>query len=97
MNDIEFVFEIEDEAGSLIVPMYFSAHEWFDYDSGDIPEVHYTDIGFDQRQKDIIHDLIRMKGTEHDGGLLSAMQNAYNLGVTEERAKYEQLNQTLNP
>ena len=76
MNDIEFVFEIEDEAGSFEVPMYFSAHEWFDYDSGDIPAVYYTDLGFDQRQKDIIHDLIRMKGTEHDGGLLGQMQDA---------------------
>ena len=76
MNDIEFVFEIETEAGGFEVPMHFSAHEWFDDDSGDIPAVHYTDTGFDERQKDIIHDLIRMKGTEHDGGLLSAMQNA---------------------
>ena len=76
MNDIEFVFEIEDEAGSFEVPMYFYANDWFDDDSGDIPAVHYTDIGFDQRQKAIIHDLIMMKGTEHDGGLLSAMQKA---------------------
>jgi len=76
MNDIEFVFEIEDEAGSFEVPMYFSAHEWFDDDSGDIPEIHYTDIGFDERQKTIIHDLIGQVGTEHDGGLLSAMQKA---------------------
>ena len=76
MNDIEFVFEIEDEAGSFEVPMSFSASDWFDDDSGDIPEVHYTDTGFDQRQKDIIHDLIGQVGTEHDGGLLSAMQNA---------------------
>ena len=76
MNDIEFVFEIEDEAGSFEVPMSFSASEWFDDDSGDIPIPTYTDIGFDQRQKDIIHDFIRMKGTEHDGGLLSEMQKA---------------------
>jgi len=76
MNDIEFVFEIEDEAGSFEVPMYFSAHEWFDDDSGDIPAVHYTDTGFDQHQKTIIHDLIGQVGTEHDGGLLSAMQKA---------------------
>ena len=76
MNDIEFVFEIEDEAGSFEVPMYFSAHEWFDDDSGDIPAVHYTDTGFDQHQKTIIHDLIGQVGTEHDGGLLSEMQKA---------------------
>jgi len=76
MNDIEFVFEIEDEAGSFEVPMYFSAHEWFDHDSGDIPAVHYTDTGFDERQKTIIHDLIGQVGTEHDGGLLSEMQKA---------------------
>ena len=76
MNDIEFVFEIEDEAGSFEVPMYFSAHEWFDDDSGDIPAIHYTDTGFDQHQKTIIHDLIGQVGTEHDGGLLSAMQKA---------------------
>ena len=76
MNDIEFIFEIEDKAGSFEVPMYFSAQDWFDDDSGDIPTLHYTDIGFDQRQKTIIHDLIRMKGTEHDGGLLSEMQKA---------------------
>ena len=76
MNDIEFVFEIETEAGSFEVPMHFSAHAWFDDDSGDIPEVHYTDTGFDQRQKDIIHDLIGQVGTEHDGGLLSEMQKA---------------------
>ena len=63
MNDIEFIFEIETEAGSFEVPMYFSAHEWFDDDSGDIPEVHYTDLGFDQRQKTIIHDLIGQVGT----------------------------------
>ena len=69
-------FEIEDEAGSFEVPMHFSASEWFDDDSGDIPIPTYTDIGFDQRQKDIIHDLIRMKGTEHDGGLLNEMQKA---------------------
>ena len=76
MNDIEFVFEIETEAGSFEVPMYFSASEWFDDDSGDIPAVHYTDIGFDERQKTIIHDLRNHVGTEHDGGLLSAMQEA---------------------
>jgi hypothetical protein len=76
MNDIEFIFEIEDEAGSFEVPMYFSAHDWFDDDSGDIPEVYYTDTGFDQHQKTIIHDLIGQVGTEHDGGLLSAMQKA---------------------
>ena len=76
MNDIEFVFEIETEAGSFEVPMSFSASEWFDDDSGDIPAVHYTDIGFDQRQKTIIHDLIGQVGTEHDGGLLSEMQKA---------------------
>jgi hypothetical protein len=76
MNDIEFVFEIEYEAGSFEVPMSFSAHDWFDDDSGDIPIPNYTDIGFNKRQKEIIHDLIRMKGTEHDGGLLSAMQDA---------------------
>jgi len=76
MNDIEFIFEIETEAGSFEVPMYFSASEWFDDDSGDIPAVYYTDTGFDERQKDIIHDLIRMKGTEHDGGLLGQMQKA---------------------
>jgi len=76
MNDIEFVFEIETEAGSFEVPMYFSAHEWFDYDSGDIPIPSYTDLGFSKRQKEIIHDFIRMKGTEHDGGLLSEMQKA---------------------
>ena len=76
MNDIEFVFEIETEAGSFEVPMSFSASEWFDDDSGDIPAVHYTDIGFDQRQKTIIHDLIGQVGTEHDGGLLSQMQKA---------------------
>ena len=76
MNDIEFIFEIEDEAGSFEVPMYFSAHEWFDDDSGDIPAIHYTDTGFDQHQKTIIHDLIGQVGTEHDGGLLSAMQKA---------------------
>jgi len=76
MNDIEFVFEIEDEAGGFEVPMHFSAHDWFDDDSGDIPAVHYTDTGFDERQKDIIHDFIRMKGTEHDGGLLGQMQDA---------------------
>ena len=76
MNDIEFIFEIEDEAGSFEVPMHFSASDWFDDDSGDIPAVHYTDTGFDERQKDIIHDLIRMKGTEHDGGLLNEMQKA---------------------
>jgi hypothetical protein len=75
MNDIEFIFEIETEAGSFEVPMSFSASEWFD-DSGDIPAIHYTDTGFDQHQKYIIHDLIRMKGTEHDGGLLSEMQKA---------------------
>ena len=76
MNDIEFIFEIEDEAGSFEVPMHFSAQDWVNDDSGDIPDVHYTDIGFDQHQKTIIHDLIRMKGTEHDGGLLSEMQKA---------------------
>ena len=76
MNDIEFVFEIEDEAGSFEVPMSFSASDWFDDDSGDIPAVHYTDTGFDERQKTIIHDLIGQVGTEHDGGLLSAMQKA---------------------
>jgi len=76
MNDIEFIFEIETEAGSFEVPMYFSAHEWFDDDSGDIPAVHYTDIGFDERQKTIIHDLIGQLGFEYDGGLLSAMQKA---------------------
>jgi hypothetical protein len=76
MNDIEFIFEIETEAGSFEVPMSFSASDWFDDDSGDIPAVHYTDIGFDQRQKTIIHDLIGQVGTEHDGGLLSAMQKA---------------------
>ena len=76
MNDIEFIFEIEDEAGSFEVPMSFSASDWFDDDSGDIPAVHYTDIGFDQRQKTIIHDLIGQVGTEHDGGLLSEMQKA---------------------
>jgi len=27
MNDIEFIFEIETEAGSFEVPMYFSALE----------------------------------------------------------------------
>ena len=70
MNDIEFVFEIETEEGWFSVPMHFSAHEWFDDDSGDIPAVHYTDTGFDERQKDIIHDLIRMKGTEHDLSLI---------------------------
>jgi hypothetical protein len=56
--------------------MSFSASDWFDDDSGDIPDVHYTDTGFDKRQKTIIHDLIGQVGTEHDGGLLSAMQNA---------------------
>jgi len=76
MNDIEFIFEIEDEAGSFEVPMHFSAHEWFNDDSGDIPAVHYTDTGFDERQKTIIHDLIGQVGTEHDGGLLSEMQKA---------------------
>ena len=76
MNDIEFVFEIEDEAGSFEVHMHFSAHDWFNDDSGDIPAVHYTDIGFDQHQKTIIHDLIGQVGTEHDGGLLSEMQKA---------------------
>jgi hypothetical protein len=76
MNDIEFIFEIEDEAGSFEVPMYFSAQDWFNDDSGDIPAVHYTNIGFDQRQKTIIHDLIGQVGTEHDGGLLSEMQKA---------------------
>jgi len=76
MNDIEFVFEIEDEAGSFEVPMSFSASEWFDDDSGDIPAVHYTDTGFDQHQKTIIHDLIGQVGTEHDGGLLGEMQKA---------------------
>ena len=76
MNDIEFVFEIETEAGGFSVPMYFYANDWFDDDSGDIPEVHYTDLGFDYRQKTIIHDLIGQVGTEHDGGLLSAMQKA---------------------
>ena len=76
MNDIEFIFEIEDEAGSFEVPMHFSAHDWFDDDSGDIPAVHYTDTGFDQHQKTIIHDLIGQVGTEHDGGLLSEMQKA---------------------
>ena len=76
MNDIEFVFEIEDEAGSFEVPMHFSAQDWFNDDSGDIPDVHYTDIGFDQHQKTIIHDLIGQVGTEHDGGLLSEMQKA---------------------
>ena len=76
MNDIEFIFEIEDEAGSFEVPMHFSASEWFDDDSGDIPAIHYTDTGFDQHQKTIIHDLIGQVGTEHDGGLLSEMQKA---------------------
>ena len=76
MNDIEFVFEIETEAGGFEVPMYFSAQVWFNDDSGDIPEVYYTDTGFDQHQKTIIHDLIGQVGTEHDGGLLSAMQKA---------------------
>jgi len=76
MNDIEFVFEIETEAGSFEVPMSFSASDWFDDDSGDIPAVHYTDTGFDERQKTIIHDLIGQVGTEHDGGLLSEMQDA---------------------
>jgi hypothetical protein len=76
MNDIEFVFEIEDEAGSFEVPMHFSAQDWFNDDSGDIPDVHYTDIGFDQHQKTIIHDLIGQVGTEHDGGLLSEMHKA---------------------
>jgi hypothetical protein len=76
MNDIEFIFEIETEAGSFEVPMYFSAQDWFNDDSGDIPAVHYTNIGFDQRQKTIIHDLIGQVGTEHDGGLLSEMQKA---------------------
>jgi hypothetical protein len=76
MNDIEFIFEIEDEAGSFEVPMHFSASDWFDDDSGDIPAVHYTDTGFDERQKTIIHDLIGQVGTEHDGGLLGQMQDA---------------------
>lgn len=75
MNDIEFDFLIETEAGAFEVPMYFSASDWFD-GSGDIPTLHYTDIGFDQRQKDIIHDLIFLVGTEYDEGLLSAMQRA---------------------
>ena len=76
MNDIEFVFEIEDEAGSFEVPMSFSASDWFDDDSGDIPIPTYTDIGFNKRQKEIIHDLRNHVGTEYDGGLLSAMQKA---------------------
>jgi hypothetical protein len=76
MNDIEFVFEIEDEAGSFEVPMYFSAHDWFDDDSGDIPIPSYTDIGFSKRQKEIIHDLRNHVGTEYDGGLLGQMQKA---------------------
>ena len=76
MNDIEFVFEIETESGSFEVPMHFSASDWFDDDSGDIPAVHYTDTGFDERQKTIIHDLIGQVGTEHDGGLLGQMQDA---------------------
>lgn len=75
MNDIEFDFLIETEAGEFEVPMYFSASDWFD-GSGDIPIPSYTDLGFDQRQKTIIHDLIRMRGTEHDGGLLGQMQKA---------------------
>jgi hypothetical protein len=75
MNDIEFDFLIETEAGEFEVPMSFSASEWFD-GSGDIPTLHYTDIGFDQRQKTIIHDLIGQVGTEYDGGLLGQMQNA---------------------
>ena len=76
MNDIEFVFEIETEEGWFSVPMYFSAQDWFGDDSGDIPAVYYTDTGFDERQKTIIHDLIGQVGTEHDGGLLYQMQNA---------------------
>lgn len=53
MNDIQFILKIETEAGGFSVPMYFSAHEWFDDNSGDIPAVHYTDLGFDNRQKTI--------------------------------------------
>ena len=75
MNDIEFQFSINTEAGGFEVPMCFSASDWFD-GSGDIPPLHYTDIGFTQRQKDIIHDLIGLVGTEFDEGLLFAMQKA---------------------
>lgn len=43
---------------------------------GDIPALHYTDIGFDQRQKGLIHTYRNNVGRECDGGLLSAMQKA---------------------
>ena len=76
MNDIQFILKIETEAGGFSVPMCFSAHEWFDDNSGDIPAVHYANLGFDNRQKTIIHDFIGQVGTEHDGGLLIAMQEA---------------------
>jgi len=73
-NQIYFNHNIDTPSGGFVVMFHFDARDWFEGE-GQIPELNYIDMDYDERQTRLIKQQIESLNSD-DYTLIYAMQDA---------------------